>query len=269
MWDLQVGSRSASLKPNFSKIIAVSINSTDSQIATVGLDAKNRHQIIVWDIKSLINLSGVVNGADAPASVIIARQLSDFSINKICYHPFDESQIVTSGRENIRVWRQRKNHLPGRPICLNDYSRGYVFSDIAFDCDQNEKLFFYVASNKGLVLKISYASLQVICAYQLHKTQINCFQIKFGYALSGSEDNLLRVWPLDFKDFLLEARHEGSLTSINIGFQGHKVAIGTNSGTLGILHVSDHRYLSVIYVVVITVWFLHQTTKFVFFFPFR
>jgi hypothetical protein len=34
--------------------------------------------------------------------------------------------------------------------------------------------------------------------------------------VTGSEDQFLRVWPLDFSEFFLEAKHEGVVLSLDI-----------------------------------------------------
>jgi WD40 repeat protein len=64
--------------------------------------------------------------------------------------------------------------------------------------------------------------------------------------VTGAEDHKLRLWPLDFTDFLLEAQHEGVVTNIRISLDGRKLAIGTNAGTLGVLNVSEHSYNTVL-----------------------
>lgn len=66
------------------------------------------------------------------------------------------------------------------------------------------------------------------------------------YAVTGAEDNKLRLWPLDFNDFLLEAKHEGEVTNIRIALDGRKLSIGTTAGTLGVLNVSEHSYSTVL-----------------------
>jgi WD40 repeat protein len=68
----------------------------------------------------------------------------------------------------------------------------------------------------------------------------------FRYAVTGAEDNKLRLWPLDFTDFLLEAQHEGVVSNIRIALDGRKLAIGTTVGTVGVLNVSEHSYNTVL-----------------------
>lgn len=67
-----------------------------------------------------------------------------------------------------------------------------------------------------------------------------------SYAVTGAEDSKLRLWPLDFTDFLLEAQHEGAVTNIAISLDGRQLCIGTDAGTLGVLNVSEHNYSTVL-----------------------
>lgn len=40
--------------------------------------------------------------------------------------------------------------------------------------------------------------------YQLHSAAINSLVVHDGFVVTGSDDKLLRVWPMDFSDFLME-----------------------------------------------------------------
>ena len=245
LWDLVEGKRDASMKPYAGAVITACFDLSNAHVATLGCDMQGRHQIIVWNIQSLLTEKNTVTNNSNAA--IVARQISEFPTHKIRFSPFLDASLVSCGRENIRFWRIRKGHLPGRPVLLNEYARGYVFNDIAFHGESlkstkdYEKPFVYVSSNKGLVLRINHQTDQILCAFQLHSGNIRSFFIHSGYAVTGADDNRLRIWPLDFSDFLLEARHEGSITNINVSNDGRKQVIGTVVGTLGILNVSEHR----------------------------
>ncbi len=266
LWDLHDGKKVLTLKPHSDSIQAVAISPDNSMLVTVGTDNQRRLTIITWDLQLLLMEKGavfpapVILAATAAASVnpntatgglIIARQLSDFHINKIAFSPFEEYGLVTCGRENIRFWRMRKGHLPGRPVHLNEFSR-LIFNDIAFYSEPGaapkdpRRPCVYVSSNKGLLLKIDSAKEQVICSYQLHSCPIRSLAIRSGYAVTGGEDSKLRVWPLDFSDFLLEAHHEASVTSIATSKDGRKLCVGTSSGTLGVLDISEHSYTTIL-----------------------
>lgn len=55
-----------------------------------------------------------------------------------------------------------------------------------------------------LLLQINYGTRTLERVYQLHSAAINCMLVSEGLCVTGSDDKFLRVWPLDFSDFLLE-----------------------------------------------------------------
>jgi WD40 repeat protein len=253
IWNIKEGKRVATLIPHPESVICLAFNSEGTMLATVGLDAHHRLQIVVWDVQLVIidrighNAIPVPSGTNAKG-LIMAKQLSDFAVTRICFSPFEEKSLVSCGRENIRFWRIKKGHLPGRPVMLNEYSRGFMFSEIAFDTDPGQhpidprKPIAYFASNKGLLLKVDCVKEHVLCAYQLHNGSIASLSIRPGYAVTGGSDSRLRVWPLDYSDFQLEAHHEGTVSNVNASKDGRRLLIGTDAGTLGILDIVEHSY---------------------------
>jgi len=135
LWDMLQGKKVVSFCPHSDSIKTVAFSPDSSMMVTVGTDARRRVQIIVWDVKLL--------SAKSQEDAIVAKQLSDFSIQKIAFIPFDdlilqnlhsssavhptpattataiaaaafasEPGLVSCGRENIRFWRIRKGvHL--------------------------------------------------------------------------------------------------------------------------------------------------------------
>lgn len=257
LWDITEGRRVASFQPHASHLNAISVNSQSSQLVTVGTDASNRTQIIVWDIRQLIlscATPGEHNAAEIAAArenMIVAKQLSDFPINKISFSPFDSNCIISCGRENIRFWRIKKGHLPGRPVQLNEYSRGFVFTHMAFQSmdgtgNTTGKEYLFVASSKGMLMKIDCAKEQIICSYQLHSGAISALAAGDGILITGGEDSRLRIWPLDLTDFLMEAHHESTVSHVSLSEEGRFLCVGTASGTLGILNVFEHSYRTIV-----------------------
>jgi WD40 repeat protein len=244
IWDLEEGTRVTTLKPHKGQLLSLNFNWNSTAIITAGLDVMNRVQLIIWDLKALLSQSGLVTG-DSPSFIgIIARQVSEVPIAQVRFTPFSENDVISCGRENIRLWRVKSQHLSGRPVLLNQYSRGHSFTEVAFDLQQcdaknSNPQFVYASSSTGIVLKFHYKTSQVLCAFQLHSSSIISFGIWNGFAVTGGADSRLRIWPLTFTDFLLEARHEGPISSIYS--YGSKLAVGTTAGTLGILDVTTHR----------------------------
>lgn len=58
--------------------------------------------------------------------------------------------------------------------------------------------------NVSVVLQINYGTRTLERVYQLHSAAINCMLVSEGLCVTGSDDRFMRVWPLDFSDFLLE-----------------------------------------------------------------
>jgi hypothetical protein len=56
----------------------------------------------------------------------------------------------------------------------------------------------------------------------------------------------LRVWPLDFSEFFIEAKHEGVLISLDISLDALHVACGTSTGGLGVLDLSNNNYKTIL-----------------------
>lgn len=60
-----------------------------------------------------------------------------------------------------------------------------------------------------------------------------------AFCVTGSDDQFLRVWPLDFSEFFMEAKHEGSVMNVQISPDGLKVVCGTRNGSIGVLDKSN------------------------------
>jgi WD repeat-containing protein 90 len=54
------------------------------------------------------------------------------------------------------------------------------------------------------------------------------------------------VWPLDFSEFFLEAKHEGVVLSIDISQDALQVACGSSQGGLGVMDLAQHSYRTVL-----------------------
>jgi WD40 repeat protein len=118
-------------------------------LVTVGLDNQHRYQIVIWDIAKLIidkigsisqhicnnnninslssttvstmGINILINPTSTSSSSssltstslssIIAKQISEFPIHKIKFHPYNEFHLISCGKENIRFWRIRKGDV--------------------------------------------------------------------------------------------------------------------------------------------------------------
>lgn len=100
----------------------------------------------------------------------------------------------------------------------------------------------YVASKTGMVYQINYDDETLEATYRTNDSAIYSIAINQAFCVTGSEDQYLRIWALDFNEFLMEAKHEGTVCSVDISADGLKVACGTLNGSLGVLNKSNQRY---------------------------
>ncbi|OQR89273.1 hypothetical protein THRCLA_09817 [Thraustotheca clavata] len=230
LWSISKRSKIGSFKPHPNGVTSLAVSQSGTQLCVVGKDSHYRTQLIVYDISN-------------PAYPIMAKQLSDFAISKIKFSHYDNDRLVSCGRENIRFWRIKSGHLPGCPIVLHEYARNNTFTDIAFDpllVGQSRPL--YVSSTQGTVFVVDYDSMVLTCVYKLHDAPINCLAINEGFCLTGSQDGYLRVWPLDFSDFYLEACHDYSVQSLDISGDGMQALAVCANGTIGVLDITTQQY---------------------------
>jgi WD40 repeat protein len=241
------------LTAHASDLQAMHFSSDNRHLCVVGRDQHRRVQLIVWDVTraSVSPGKSVRSSKSGAPDPIVARQISEFPIERIKFSPYHPDRLVSCGRENIRFWRIRNGHLRGCPVILNEYARDTIFTDVAFestygprsiDTDGCVQKRVYVSTSRGTVVQVNYDTRKVECVYRLHDSAIRTIALNEGYCVTGSDDTYLRVWPIDFSDYILEAQHEGPVISVNVSQDGLKLAVGTSNGTVGILDVTTHAY---------------------------
>ena len=62
-----------------------------------------------------------------------------------------------------------------------------------------------------------------------------------GLCITGSSDHLLRVWPLDFSDYFLEAEHESAISSVAVSTDGLRAGV-----SIYIVHTCGTTFLSIL-----------------------
>lgn len=80
----------------------------------------------------------------------------------------------------------------------------------------------------------------------MHESSICAISVSAGFCVTGSEDQYLRVWPLDFSEYFLEAKHEGVVLSIDISQDSLQVACGSSNGGLGIMDLNVQNYKTIL-----------------------
>lgn len=208
-----------------------------------------KEMIIVWDI------SRIAKGEKAE---ILAKQVSEFNIIQLKFSPIDNYKLISCGKQNIRFWRIKETrNIRGSAVVLNQFARDTVFTCLDFELSamrsgpetilhdgaQGKKKDglrrVYVASKTGMVYQINYDDEVLEATYRTNDSAIYSIAINQAFCVTGSEDQYLRIWALDFNEFLMEAKHEGTVCSVDISADGLKVACGTLNGSLGVLNKSN------------------------------
>ncbi len=228
--------------------VALTFSIDEACLALVYYDPQRRLSIVVYDLKPL---STPPNGSHLKILPLVAKQTSDFPITTLRFSPYDAQKLVSCGRENVRFWRIKSSHLPACPAVLNEFARGTTFTDLAFESsygmldDRDTPKIVFTSTTAGTVLQISYQERSVLCVLKLHDGPINTLAVNEGYAVTGSDDKYLRLWPLDFSDYLLEAKHESAVSKVALSLDGLRLLVGTAAGTVGVLDVVTQKYTTV------------------------
>ena len=183
--------------------------------------------------------------------VPVSKHISEVNINFIRFSPIDEYKFVSCGRENIRFWRLKSSYLNGCPVVLNHHARQSNFTvlDYCFTAEssrQGKERRVVVGAQTGMVYIVDHDTRKLQQVLRLHEQAICSLKIGGGFCVTGSADQYIRVWPLDFGEFYVEAKHDGSVVALDISKDGLSVGLGTTKGYLGILDLTRQDCKTVI-----------------------
>ena len=254
----------------------------DCRLAAAGKTEKGRAQLLLWNVSdvwascatsgkgttsTVLSYHGTNGMAESKRSaskkvVLLARQTSDIDVQKLCFCPYDNNRIASCGTDSVRLWRVARSKLPSTPFNLKGMGHGVVFTDLAFEATYGGQVLVphgqssgpdasllrrvFVVTNVGTLLQFNYDTLNFQCVYRLHDAAITSIAVNEGFCVTASADQYLRVWPLDFSDFWLEAHHEGAVTCIDISYDGLRIASGCATASIGVLNVASHAYSTVL-----------------------
>ncbi|KAJ6659778.1 hypothetical protein lerEdw1_018494 [Lerista edwardsae] len=259
LWDFLTGRCLAMFKTGIHSVSCLSLSYNGSILCGTGKDGHGKTVVIVW------NATEVTHGGEV---VMLAKAHTDVDIQTLKIAFFDDTRMVSCGRDNVRLWRVRSGGLRSCPVNLGEY-RSLEFTDLDFEaghCTEREleDRTLFVCSRSGHVLEIDYKNVTVRNARRLlpaefqhsHRREKPAFNSGAGIALNGiclspsfcataSEDGFLRLWPLDFSEVFLEAEHDNPVISVRISPDNLKVLCTTSAGTLGCLDIQSRDYSTV------------------------
>ncbi|XP_062041569.1 WD repeat-containing protein 90 [Lepus europaeus] len=256
LWDFQAGGCLSLLQSPVHSTCSLSFSQSGALLCGVGKDCHGRTVVVAWGTAQ-VSLGGDV--------VVLAKAHTDFDIQAFHVAPLDEARMASCGRGSVRLWRLRGGALRSCPVDLGEH-HSLDFTDLAFEQAQDSSReptarTLYVCSRSGHLLEVDLQRLAVRRARRLLPTHMpggprsrkQPFGSGPGIALSsvsvsaaacavGSEDGYLRLWPRDFSSVLLEAEHEGPVSSVRVSPNGLRVLSTTSSGHLGFLDIPAQEY---------------------------
>ena len=222
----------------FDKLKVMTENNNSKYLCTVGNEL-NRVSIIIWNIENLDNITAFI------------RQAVPTHINTIKFSPFEENILYSCGRENIKCWTIKKDHLKGKAIVLNQFARGNDFlcldyNNTMFGDDFSNKGKIYVGSNGGCIFQVTCSNQELEAVYKVQDSAILALAVNEAFCATGSKDGYLRIWPVDFSEFLIEAKHDTGVCAVDISYDAMDILCGTLGGSLGILNVQNKEYKTIL-----------------------
>lgn len=254
IWKFDTGECMAMTKTHAHSLHTLSFSHRGSTLCGVGKDSHGKNMVVIW------NTSKVMKNREVS---VMAKAHSDVDISRMKIASFDDTRMVSCGRDNVRLWRVKEGQLRSAPVNLGEYHL-MEFTDVCFeagyhaDKDPAERI-VYACSKTGHVFEIDLQKVTIKHVRRLLPNEnkagkdkqkgtglaINCMSVNETFCVMGSDDGYLRLWPLDFEHVYLEAEHEGPVTAVDFSADGMKILAGTSTGNLGILDISTRGYTTV------------------------
>uniref|UniRef100_A0A8C3RXH5 WD repeat-containing protein 90 n=1 Tax=Chelydra serpentina TaxID=8475 RepID=A0A8C3RXH5_CHESE len=256
LWDFQKGKCLSMFKTHVHSVSSLSLSYSGAVLCGIGKDGHGKTMVVVWNTAQ-VNQGGEV--------VVLAKAHTDVDIQTLKIAFFDDTRMVSCGRDNVRLWRVRSGALRSCPVNLGEY-HSLEFTDLAFEKGHSaerepEDRTLFVCSRSGHILEIDYKNVTIRNARRLLPSQIqhshrrekqtfnsgpgiaiNSISVSSTFCATASEDGYVRLWPLDFSAVFLEAEHEGPVSSVSISPDSLKVLCTTSTGNLGYLDVQSRGY---------------------------
>ncbi|XP_029954629.1 WD repeat-containing protein 90 [Salarias fasciatus] len=256
LWDYHKGGCLAVFPVHGHSLCCLSFSYSGDVLCGVGQDRHNKRTVVVW------NTADVDKGRDV---TVVAKAHTAVDIHTMKITSFDDTRMVSCGRDNVRLWRVRNGSLRSCPVDLGEY-QSVDFTDVAFEegnaPEQHvDDRTLFASTQSGHIFEIDYSRVAVKNVRRLFPAQqqhadrrekwtfntgpgiaINSISVSSSFCATGSEDGFLRLWPLDFSAVFLEAEHEGPVSAVCISSDSLQVLSATSTGNLGCLDVSSRGY---------------------------
>ncbi|KAF4667092.1 WD repeat domain 90 [Perkinsus chesapeaki] len=209
------------------------------RLCIVGKDAQRKQQqLFLWSIPNPPTHTPGRAIVCKPAELVAKQLCGAWPIQAMKFSPFrpwNVTSIVSCGFENIRFWRAKDQHLAGVSVQLNQLARDTVFTDLDFEASKSlrpavgveeevgskeaDAVLYYrvfVSTACGRVVQIHYNTRQIENVFRLHEDgcPIWAISVTEGFVCTAGGDGFVRVWPLDFTNYYMQAKVRGAINSI-------------------------------------------------------
>ncbi|KAF3704531.1 WD repeat-containing protein 90 [Channa argus] len=179
--------------------------------------ATTKYMVVVWNTLN-VNKGGQVT--------ILAKAHTDVDIHTMKVAFFDDTRMVSCGRENIRLWRVRNGTLRSCPVNLGEY-HSQDFTDVAFGEGDSSRQHLddrtlFASSRSGHIFEIDYSRVAIRNVRRLLPVQ---------------QQHAERREKWTFK-----TEHEGPVSLVLASSDSLQVLAATSTGNLGFLDVSSRGY---------------------------
>eukprot|EP01105_Mastigella_eilhardi_P012172 TRINITY_DN2799_c0_g1_i4.p1 TRINITY_DN2799_c0_g1~~TRINITY_DN2799_c0_g1_i4.p1 ORF type:complete len:1445 (+),score=203.20 TRINITY_DN2799_c0_g1_i4:739-5073(+) len=240
LWNVDTGMMVSLIETQYRTIRCLSVAANGSLLCAVGREPHGRNLVVV------LNTSTSMKDGNAN---VLCTHTHDYNISCMKISPYEVHRMVSCGRDNIRFWRLKGDALHVAAVALGEHSH-HNFTDIAFEMDSvgfsESRRRVFVSADNGSVLQVNAATLALEYVFDLDTGPINSLSVWRGYCATGSCNNLLRVWPLDFKNFSLEARNEGSVIATDLSCDGVRAVSGTDTGQIAVVDIPGYSHQNVL-----------------------
>ena len=199
-------------------------------------------------IKELIIIFKIENLNDI---VLFSKKNVNFNINCIKFVPYSDEILMSCGYENIKFFRMKNNNLYEKSVVLSQYAKKNNFLCLDFNRailgdNYTDKGKAFIGSSLGHILEISCQSQELESVYLIENSPILSICANESFVVTGSGEGNCRVWPVGFEEFIMEAKHDSGVCSVDISYDSMEILIGTLNGSIGNLEIKDKKYNTLI-----------------------
>ena len=237
IWKVENTSCIKMLTTPLDKLKSLSESISSKYLCAAGTE-QLKELIIIFEKKDLKNIN------------IYVKKNVLFKINSIKFVPHNDEVLISCGNENIKFYRIKNNTIYEKTVVLNQFSKNNFlcidFNKSIFGDHGSDKGKAFIGSSSGTVYQISCISQELESIYLVHNSPILSISSNEIFVVTGSADGYCRVWPAGFEEFIMEARHDSSICSIDISYDSMDILCGTLNGSIGSLNVHNKNYTTLI-----------------------